>query len=116
MKHYLDTSDMEFQAGGPFKARTERDGSQRRDKETNLPLWSGELAVWSGDEESGSVEKILVTVASDNAPQIKQMEFVDVTRLQMIPWVPNDGPKTVRIAYRAASVQPAKQGNVKAVS
>jgi hypothetical protein len=116
MKHFLDTKDMEFQAGGPFTARTERDGSQRRDKETGLPLWSVSLVVWAGEEARGSVETILVTVASDNPPQFNQMEFVDVTRLQIIPWVPNDGPKSVRIAYRAESVQPVKQGNVKAVS
>jgi hypothetical protein len=33
------------------------------------------------------------------------MDFVDVVNLRAIPWVPDNGSRSVRIAYRAESVQ-----------
>lgn len=113
----LDISDVEFQAGGPFTPRTDRDGAQRRDKDSRLPLWAVNLVAWSGEGDKRQAETLLVTVASDNPPQVEQMEFVNVVGLRAVPWVPNDGPKAVRIAYRAESVTPVKAASsVKAAS
>lgn len=109
----LDISDVEFQAGGPFQPRMDN-GVQRQDKETGLPLWSVNLVVWSGEGDARTAETILVTVATSNPPTVNQMDFVNVTGLRAVPWVPNSGTKSVRIAYRAESITPvAVSGSVK---
>lgn len=122
-KFYLDVSDMEFQAGGPFTARNDDKGEQRRDRDSGLPLWAINLVVWSGDGDGRQADTILVTVATDNPPTLGQMDFVDVKGLEIVPWVPRSGGSTtVRIAYRAESVMPqagtksAEVSKVKAAS
>ena len=107
-KLMLDISELEFQAGGSFSPKLDKDGTQRRDKATGHPQHAVNLVVWSGDGDNRSAETILVTVATDNPPSLNQMDFVDVTGLEVVPWIPNNGPTTVRIAYRAVSVMPVK--------
>ena len=107
-KLILDISDVEFQAGGSFSPKTDnKDGSQRRDKATGLPLNAVNLVMWSGEGDSRQAETILVTVATDNPPALNQMDFVNVTGLEAVPWVPTNGTG-VRIAYRAESVKPVQ--------
>ena len=115
-KLILDISELEFQAAGPMSPRTDKDGAQRRDKDSGKPQWAVNLVVWSGDGDERSAETILVTVATDEPPSLRQMDFVDVTDLQCVPWVPNNGPSNVRIAYRAGSVTPVQAATVKAAS
>jgi len=115
-KLVLDIRDVEFQAGGPFSPKTDKDGTQRRDRATGLPLHAVNLVMWSGEGNDRQAETILVTVATDNPPSVDQMEFVNVTGLEAVPWVPNSGGG-VRVAYRAESVMPVKAAaSVKAAS
>jgi len=116
-KLILDISDVEFQSGGSFSPKTDnKDGSQRRDRTTGLPLYAVNLVMWSGEGTDRQAETILVTVATDNPPSLDQMDFVNVTGLEAVPWVPANG-SGVRIAYRAESVIPVKAAaSVKAAS
>jgi hypothetical protein len=106
-KLILDIAECEFQAGGSFSPKTDKDGVPRRDKATGLPLMAVNLVMWSGDGDNRQAETILVTVATDNPPSLSQMDFVDVTGLEAVPWVPTNG-NGVRIAYRAESVKPVQ--------
>lgn len=116
-KLILDVSDMEFQAAGPFTARTNDDNSQRRDRESGLPQWAVKLIVWSGEEGQGEADTILVTVATDNPPSVNQMDFVMVSGLEVVPWVPKNGSAGVRLAYRAQKIEKATAAKpVKAAS
>src|SRR5882762_5190728 len=115
-KLILDISDVEFQAGGSFGPKLDNDGTPRRDKATGLPLNAVNLVMWSGEGDSRQAETILVTVATDNPPTLNQMDFVNVTGLEAVPWVPTNGTG-VRIAYRAESVKPVQAAaSVKAAS
>ena len=102
-KLILDITECEFQSGGAFSPKTDKDGTQRRDRATGLPLFAVNLVMWSGEGNDRQAETILVTVATDNPPLLEQMDFVNVTVLEAVPWVPNSGGG-VRIAYRAESV------------
>lgn len=104
-KLILDVSDMEFQTAGPFTARTNDDGTQRRDRESGLPQWAVKLIVWSGEGDAQEADTILVTVATDNPPSVNQMDFVKVSSLEVVPWVPKNGSGGVRLAYRAQKIE-----------
>jgi hypothetical protein len=105
MKLILDTSSTEFQMGGEFTPRLDKDGNQRRDKQggTNLPLWAANLVAWS----DGTVETILVTVALAEPPKVSQGQYVSVQGLQAMPWVQNGNS---RVAFRADSIVPINKG------
>ena len=105
MKLILDTSSTEFQMGGEFTPRLDKDGVQRRDKSggTNLPLWAVNLVAWT----DGKVETILVTVALAEPPKVSQGQYVSVERLQAMPWVQNGNS---RVAFRADSIVPTGNG------
>lgn len=110
----LVTSHISFQACGPFEARTDKEGAHRRDKDTKMPLWAVEVVAWCEGEGRRQTETILVTVATDNPPLLSQMDFVNVVNLRAIPWVPDNGSRSVRIAYRAESVQAMSESLKKA--
>jgi hypothetical protein len=105
MKLILDTSTTQFQMGGEFTPRLDKDGNQRRDKQggTNLPLWAANLVAWS----DGTVETILVTVALAEPPKVSQGQYVSVKGLQAMPWVQNGNS---RVAFRADSIVPTSNG------
>jgi hypothetical protein len=105
MKLILDTSTTQFQMGGEFTPRLDKDGNQRRDKQggTNLPLWAANLVAWS----DGTVETILVTVALAEPPKVSQGQYVSVKGLQAMPWVQNGN---YRVAFRADSIVPTSNG------
>ncbi|RZQ62256.1 hypothetical protein [Amycolatopsis suaedae] len=95
----IDTSGVDFQVAKPFEPRFDREGNQRRDKQggTNLPLHAVQLVAWTKD---GS-ETVLVTVATDNPPELTQRQSVTIEGLQAMPWVSDGRPK---VAFRARAV------------
>ncbi|MGI5131610.1 hypothetical protein ACQEVB_32735 [Pseudonocardia sp. CA-107938] len=101
----IDTSGTEFQIGGPFEPRLDKDRVHRRDKQggTNLPLYAVKLVAWTEDD----TETILVTVAIADPPKVTRGQSVRVDRLQAMPWVQNGN---VRVAFRANSVVPVAAG------
>ncbi len=114
MKLKLDVKEIEFQACGAFAPRTDKEGVHRRDKDSRLPLWAVELVAWNSGEARGGTETILVTVAAENPPSLNQMDWVTVHGLTAIPWVPDNGSRSVRIAYRAENVTPMPESMKKA--
>jgi hypothetical protein len=114
VKLKLETSEIEFQACGPFAPRLDKEGVHRRDKDSRLALWAVELVAWSSGEGRGQTETILVTVAAEAPPSLNQMDWVTVHGLTAIPWVPDNGSRSVRIAYRADSVTPMAESMKKA--
>lgn len=97
----IDTSSTEFQVGGPFEPRLDKEGVHRRDKQggTNLPLFAVKLVAWADSD----TETILVTVAAKEPPNVTRGQRVSVERLQAMPWVQNGN---ARVAFRAKSVVP----------
>jgi hypothetical protein len=110
----LVTQHIEFQACDKFQPRLDKEGVQRRDKDSRLPLWAVELVAWNSGEGKRQTETILVTVATDNPPSVGQMDWVTVENLRAIPWVPDNGSRSVRIAYRADAVKPMAEAIKKA--
>ncbi|WP_199431196.1 hypothetical protein [Qaidamihabitans albus] len=103
----IDTTGVKFQVARSFEPRLDKDGNQRRDKQggTNLPLHAVQLVAWTTD---GS-ETVLVTVATDNPPQLTQRQSVTIERLQAMPWI--DGSGKPKVAFRARAVVPVPTGN-----
>lgn len=97
MRLRLDTSDVTFKVGRSFEPRTDKEGVQRRDKETRLPLFSVQLACF----DDRGVESIYVTVACENPPKLAQDQPVTVSGLEAMPWVQNGSSK---VAFRATAV------------
>jgi hypothetical protein len=99
----IDTSRVSFQVGRPFEPRLDSDGHQRVDKagRTNLPLHAVQLIAF----DEGGAEAILVTVATNDPPELTQGQFVKLSDLQAIPWVQR-GTNTVKVAFRASAVVP----------
>ena len=111
MRLILNSEKMQFQAAGSFEARLDKDGVHRRDKSggTNLPLYAVKLVAWS----DADTETILVTVpVAGTPPVLAQGDYVEVERLEAMPWVQNGNS---RVAFRAKSVVPF-QGNGSSVA
>ena len=84
-----------------FEPKVDREtGAVRLDRESNLTLYVGQLVAYGPN----GAEILSVTVAAEQPPKLSPGQDVTVTGLVAIPWVTREG--SVRVSYRAESVQP----------
>lgn len=108
MRLMVDTSHFtKVEVTRPFVARRDNDGNQRRDKQggTGLPLWAVQVAVLTDE----GMEVLLITVAAEKPPELKQEQRVTLEGLEAMPWATNKGEP--RVAYRAKSVTPIAESS-----
>ena len=112
MRLIIDVSRVSFSVGREPEPRMARENGQetavqRRDKVTNLPMWSVQLVAI---EEDGA-EVINVTVVAPDAPKLSAGQPVVPVSLQAIPWAENGKNGT---ACRAVEMKPASMGKAAA--
>ncbi|TCP47296.1 hypothetical protein EV191_11292 [Tamaricihabitans halophyticus] len=97
MRLLIDTSRVQFQVSkvGP---KTDQNGVQRMERNTNVPMWSVQLVAM---DDSGA-EVINVTVTAPQPPKVDVGTSVNAVELQAIPWAQN-GKNGV--AYRASEIK-----------
>jgi hypothetical protein len=85
-----------------FEPKVDREtGLVKTEKDTGRTQFAGQLVAFA----EGGAMILPITVAAETAPKIAPGQDVIVTGLIAIPWATSEG--SVRIAYRAASIQPA---------
>jgi len=99
MRLMIDTSRVQFMVGNEVKPKSDQNGVQRVERNTNVPLWTVQLVAI---EEGVGSEVINVTVASESAPKVSTGGFVTPVDLQAIPWAQNGKNG---IAYRATDIK-----------
>ena len=101
----LDTSDMRFlvsrDAEPKMEHGEEKKGQQKRDKKTQLPLWTVQLVA----RHAGGADVIMVSVPAESKPTVTVDASVQVVGLEAVPWVKN-GSNSANVAYRAEGFKP----------
>lgn len=98
MRLMIDTSQVTFTVGREAQPKTDQNGVQRVERNTNVPMWSVQLVAM---DEAGA-EVISVTVASTQAPKLTIGAPVSPVALQAIPWAQNGRNG---VAFRAADIK-----------
>lgn len=99
MELLIDISRKNFTTGRPFERKTDENGVQRLDRRTRLPLWSAQFVVM---DERGA-DTIVVTIATQDPPQLQQGQPVTPVHLVAQPWSRNGREG---VAFRAEDVRP----------
>ena len=98
MRLVIDTSKVTFTVGREAQAKTDQNGIQRVERNTNIPMWSVQLVAM---DETGA-EVISVTVAAPQAPKVAIGSVVSPVDLQAIPWAQNGRNG---VAFRASDLK-----------
>jgi hypothetical protein len=98
MRMELKTERVQFLTTRRPEPKTDGDGRQKRDRETQQPLWQTELVAI--DAEGADV----IRVATAGEPKVSPGQYVQVAELVATPWAMGDRSG---VAYRAASLTPA---------
>jgi len=90
-----------FSVSRAFEPKVDKEtGAVRLDRDSGRTLQAGQLVAYG---PSGA-EILSVTVAAEQPPKLSPGQDVTVSGLVAIPWATREG--TVRVSYRAQSVQP----------
>jgi molecular chaperone DnaK (HSP70) len=100
MRLLIDTSRVSFTVGREAQPKTDQNGVQRVERNTNIPMWSVQLVAM---DDSGA-EVITVTVTAPQPPKVATGQPVTPVELQAIPWAQNGRNG---VAYRASDLKPA---------
>ncbi|SNR79958.1 hypothetical protein SAMN06265360_12016 [Haloechinothrix alba] len=98
MRLLIDTSNVQFTVGREVQPKTDQNGAQRVERNTNIPMWSVQLVA----VDDGGAEVINVTVAASQAPTVAVGSSVSPVALQAIPWAQNGKHG---VAYRATEIK-----------
>jgi hypothetical protein len=96
----IDVSRVHFTVGREVQPRTDQNGQQRMERNTNVPMWTVQLVA----VDDAGAEVINVTVAAPQPPKVTVGQPVIPVGLQAIPWAQN-GKNGV--AFRATEIQVA---------
>jgi hypothetical protein len=94
----IDTSQVTFTVGREAQPKTDQNGIQRVERNTNIPMWSVQLVAMDG----GGADVISVTVAAAQAPKVATGVVVTPLELQAIPWAQNGRNG---VAFRASDIK-----------
>lgn len=100
MRLLIDTSNVSFTVGREVLPKTDQNGVQRVERNTNIPMWSVQLVAM----DDGGAEVIVVTVAAPQPPKVNIGQPVVPVELQAIPWAQNGRNG---VAYRAIEMKPS---------
>lgn len=98
MRLVIDTSNVTFTVGREVQPRTDQNGVQRVERNTNIPMWSVQLVAM----DDGGAEVINVTVAAPQPPKVSIGALVTPVELQAIPWAQNGRNG---VAFRASDIK-----------
>ena len=99
MRLEIKTERMQFLATRAPEPKTDQDGRQKRDRETQEPLWQTELVALDSDGAE------VIRVATAFAPEVAPGQYVQVGELVASPWSMGDRSG---VAYRAAVLTAAR--------
>lgn len=99
MRLLIDTSRVSFTVGREAQPKTDQNGIQRVERNTNIPMWSVQLVAM---DDSGA-EVITVTVTAPQPPKVTTGQPVTPVELQAIPWAQNGRNG---VAYRTPELKP----------
>lgn len=97
MRMEIRTERVQFLATRQPEPKTDQDGRQKRDRETQEPLWQTELVAIDGEGAD------VIKVATAGEPKIAPGQYVQVAELVATPWAMGDRSG---VAYRARSIAP----------
>jgi hypothetical protein len=98
MRLMIDTSQVTFTVGREAQPKTDQNGVQRVERNTNIPMWSVQLVAM----DNGGAEVITVTVAASQPPKVSIGSLVTPSELQAIPWAQNGRNG---VAFRATDIK-----------
>lgn len=98
MRLLIDTSKVTFTVGREAQPKTDQNGMQRVERNTNIPMWTVQLVAM----DDGGAEVISVTVAAPQAPKVAIGAVVVPLELQAIPWAQNGRNG---VAFRASDIK-----------
>ena len=103
MRLLVNTESVQFTVTRNPEPKTDQQGKQRFERDTNLPMWS--IQVMALDAKGG--EMLNVTVVSEAKPAVTVGELVVPVELEALPWANTDRDGKVRsgIAYRASELK-----------
>lgn len=97
MRMEIKTDRVQFLATRKPEPKTDQDGRQKRDRETQEPLWQTELVAIDGEGAD------VIKVATAGEPKLTPGQYVAVVELVATPWAMGERSG---VAYRAASLAP----------
>jgi hypothetical protein len=105
MRYMLRVDNLEFEVAQPPAPKLEQNGSQKRDRNTNAPVWSVGLTALNPVSETA--EGLMVSVASEVRPDLRWRQPVVVEDLEMLPWSQkrNNGDVQSGVAFRATAIR-----------
>ncbi|WP_229907863.1 hypothetical protein [Amycolatopsis oliviviridis] len=98
MRLLIDTSKVTFTVGREVQPKTDQNGQQRFERNTNVPMWAVQLVAM----DDGGAEVITVTVTGHQPPKVAVGQLVNPVELQAIPWAQNGKNGT---AFRASDIK-----------
>jgi hypothetical protein len=109
MRLLIDTSRVTFTVGREAQAKTDQNGIQRVERNTNIPMWAVQLVAM----DDGGAEVITVTITAPQAPKVSVGQLVNPVELQAIPWAQNGKNGT---AFRAIDLKAVSGSKATAAS
>lgn len=109
MRLLIDTTNVTFTVGREATPKTDQNGVQKAERNTNIPMWSVQLVAM----DDGGAEVINVTVAAPQPPTVALGATVHPVDLQAIPWAQNGRNG---VAYRATEFKQAGTTSTKSTS
>lgn len=106
MQLMIDTSRVTFSVGREVQPRTDQNGVQRKEKDSQLPMWTVQLVA----VDARGAEVINVTYVGATPPKLTVGDFVAPIGLQAIPWAQNGKNGTAFRASDFKSVAAGKSG------
>lgn len=103
MQLMIDTSKVTFTVGREAQPRNDQNGVQRKEKDSQLPMWTVQLVA----VDARGAEVINVTWAGVTPPTVTVGQFVTPIGLQAIPWAQNGKNGT---AFRASDFKVMSAG------
>lgn len=103
MRLLIDTSRVQFTVSREAQTKTDQNGIQKTERNTNVPMWTVQLVAM----DDGGAEVINVTVAAPQAPKVTVGSPVTPVELQAIPWAQNGRNG---VAYRSSELKQATAG------
>jgi len=108
MDYLLKTDNLEFEVAKVAVPKTDLNGVQKIDRDTQWPIYTVVLLVLDVVRETA--EDLTVSVPSPTMPNLRWREPVSVVDLEMIPWASTggrDGALRSGVAFRAKEIRPA---------